>query len=552
MFISKVFAASAGYRRRLFQTGPGDRPLIAQFCGNDPRTLVQAALMVQDQVDAVDLNLGCPQTVAQRGNYGSWLMDKDWGLLQDIVGSMARALSVPVSVKIRRFDDEEKTVAYARMLQDAGASLLTLHPRQRHEKEETFADWAFTARIKQELNIPVVGNGDVYHAEDAWLYQRQTGIDGVMCAQGLLYNPALFEPLTKRGLESGPTREHLAAQHTPNVKLPAKDSLLSHMRCRRPLSPYIAFRISGIFKRQPLTQSQQDQGRASAVVAKTEDLVLPGSSSTFMSTPEDVEKQFALAKEYLRYCFDDSGQMHPAITPCHPSVIRRHIFFILFDTFQANCDLIDELSVAGGQLDKESLSSRNDPPARAGPKANAKAGWKARKKEQSHIFTDSTGKRYDLGMRYFRETTAKPYLDVIDKLQERAERGTPHPDALAAVNQLKANGNPRTRRRNGTFAPPEWPVGGGGFHVAKAAKTEPVVSSGSPPVAAPVGVEHGSKKLSTSPRPSTINGSTSIRDEAGTSAVISTSDDLGNECGKKKLSKAERKRMKTSGGLKVV
>ena len=79
MFISGVFARSKSYRKRMWQTCKADRPLLVQFCGNEPETLVRAALKVQDDCDGVDLNLGCPQAVAKRGNYGAWLMErKNW------------------------------------------------------------------------------------------------------------------------------------------------------------------------------------------------------------------------------------------------------------------------------------------------------------------------------------------------------------------------------------------------------------------------------------------------------------------------------------------
>ena len=196
----------------------------------------------------------------------------------------------------------------------------------------------------------------------------------------------------------------------------------------------------------------KDLTKCSSEVATTADLALPGSTTTFMSTPEDVKTQFALAEEYVKCCFDDNGKMHPAITPCHPSVIRRHIFFILFEAFLPNCDLIDELSVAGGKPDIEDPPRDSDKLGNGGSSTtNAKDKWKANKKVKKRIFTDpSTGVRCSLGNRYFLDGSSTPYFDVIAKLRARAERGSPHPDALAAVDKLKANGNPRTRRRDGS------------------------------------------------------------------------------------------------------
>jgi hypothetical protein len=313
----------------------------------------------------------------------------------------------------------------------------------------------------------------------------------------------------------------------------------------------MTFRITGAFKRQQFGQTPQrvqETAAKSSSTATTADLVLPGSASTFMSTPDDVKHRFELAEEYLRCCFDKDGKMNPAITPCHPSIIRRHIFFILFDCFQANCDLIDELSEAGGKLDKETLSKVEEVDSKASSaKVSAKQKWKAKKKTKKRIFTDpDTGKSYDLGLRYFLDDSAEPYLAVIRKLRERAERGSPHPDALAAVNKLKANGNPRTRRRDGTFAPPEWPVGGGNFNVEKRDKTN--VAEASPKErsaslndeVAKLAPRISHEKVSVEKLPP--SKSLKAREQVS-EAVAQEPEGTG---AKRKLSKAERKQLKKS------
>ncbi|CAN0507167.1 unnamed protein product, partial [Ectocarpus sp. 8 AP-2014] len=100
-----------------------DRPLIVQFCGNNPDTVVRAARHVEHRCDAVDLNLGCPQKIAKKGNYGAYLLPNPQ-LCEDIVAAMSRELSVPVTVKIRAQDKESDTLDLARRLEGAGAQLL--------------------------------------------------------------------------------------------------------------------------------------------------------------------------------------------------------------------------------------------------------------------------------------------------------------------------------------------------------------------------------------------------------------------------------------------
>ena len=100
MFHSYNFSISSTYRKENFQTCPEDRPLIVQFCGNDPQTVLKAAKYVEHDCDGVDINLGCPQGIAKRGRYGAFLQD-EWDLISRIVSLLNRELIVPVTCKIR-------------------------------------------------------------------------------------------------------------------------------------------------------------------------------------------------------------------------------------------------------------------------------------------------------------------------------------------------------------------------------------------------------------------------------------------------------------------
>lgn len=210
MLNSKIFAKDAKYRLDNFTTHTADRPLAAQFCANDPAVLVDAARHVQDHVDAVDLNLGCPQGIAKRGHYGSFLQD-EWKLLHDIVSTAARELTVPVWCKIRIFPTVERTVQYAKMLEDAGASLLAVHGRTREQKgrEAPPADWDTIRAVKQAVHIPVIANGNVRCLADADNAIEVTEAEGVMSAWALLDNPAVFY----RGNEPLPSRMQLAREY---------------------------------------------------------------------------------------------------------------------------------------------------------------------------------------------------------------------------------------------------------------------------------------------------------------------------------------------------
>lgn len=194
MLHSRIFLSSKSYRMKNFTTCPEDRPLIAQFCGDDPETILEAAKLIQNEVDAIDINLGCPQNIAKKGHYGAYLQD-EWQLIESIVKRMKEGLEVPVTCKIRIFPEVEKSIKYAKMLQMAGCSLLTVHGRTRDQKGQNtgLADWNQIKAIRESLSIPVIANGNILNLQDLERCIKETGAVGVMSAEGNLYNPAIFE-----------------------------------------------------------------------------------------------------------------------------------------------------------------------------------------------------------------------------------------------------------------------------------------------------------------------------------------------------------------------
>ncbi|WFD00295.1 tRNA-dihydrouridine(16/17) synthase [NAD(P)(+)] [Malassezia yamatoensis] len=186
-----------------------DRPLIVQFCANNAEQLLEAAQSVQDKCDAVDLNLGCPQQIAKRGNFGAFLQE-DWQLIFQLINTLHIHLKIPVTAKFRVYESLDKTLAYAKMIQRAGAQMVTVHGRTREMKghKTGLADWEKIRAVKQALSIPVFANGNMLFPQDWRDALQYTGCDGVMSAEGNLYNPTLFSDMQQDlGILAGPEQD---------------------------------------------------------------------------------------------------------------------------------------------------------------------------------------------------------------------------------------------------------------------------------------------------------------------------------------------------------
>ena len=197
MINCRIFEVNSSYRKEVWEIHEGDRPLIAQVCGDDVGCILRVAKQLEHSCDGIDLNLGCPQNIAKKGHYGAYLQD-EWELISEIVGRMHAELHVPVSVKIRVFEDVGRSVEYARMLEKSGAQLITVHGRTREQKGQNtgMADWSKIKAVVEAVNVPVFANGNIMSLRDLERCVEETGAVGVMSAEGHLYNPCIFEGKT--------------------------------------------------------------------------------------------------------------------------------------------------------------------------------------------------------------------------------------------------------------------------------------------------------------------------------------------------------------------
>jgi nifR3 family TIM-barrel protein len=172
-----------------------ERPIGIQIFGADPEAMAQAAALVQEvyEPDFLDINFGCPVKKVVSRNGGSGCL-RDLGLVRDIIRAVKGAISIPTTVKIRSGWSEElrDPVEIALRCQDAGAEVLTLHARTRTQMYSGVANWDEIAAVKAALDIPVIGNGDVWSGEDAKRMRDHTGCDGIMIARGSHGAPWIF------------------------------------------------------------------------------------------------------------------------------------------------------------------------------------------------------------------------------------------------------------------------------------------------------------------------------------------------------------------------
>ncbi len=188
----------------LLQVEEKERPVALQLFGEDPEILAEMAKKIEHRnFDILDINMGCPVPKVVNNGEGSALM-KHPERIGKIVSAVTKATKKPVTIKIRKGfgKDDANAPLVAKIAEAAGAAAIAVHGRTREQYYSGTADWDIIRQVKEAVQIPVIGNGDVFTPQDAKRMMEETGCDGVMIARGVQGNPWLFAQI-KAYLESG-------------------------------------------------------------------------------------------------------------------------------------------------------------------------------------------------------------------------------------------------------------------------------------------------------------------------------------------------------------
>ena len=199
MINARPLVDGGGKTLRLADFGPEESPRSLQLYGTDPYYIAEAVkrLVGEGRVDHLDMNFGCPVPKVTRRGGGAAIPLKP-NLLRGIIrAAVANAGSIPVTIKFRTGVNENLMtyLTSGRVGEDEGCAAVGLHARTAAQLYHGYADWDAIAKLKQSVKIPVLGNGDIWEAEDALRMMRQTGCDGVIVGRGCLGRPWLFRDL---------------------------------------------------------------------------------------------------------------------------------------------------------------------------------------------------------------------------------------------------------------------------------------------------------------------------------------------------------------------